>query len=102
MEQRYDATKRECRGVLKALKKTRHWLYVVHFVLETDANVLVAQLNGACTDLPGALIIRWIAWIRLFDFEVKHVAGRNIRQQMDCLDDLILRKKFGPNSRSKT
>ena len=76
VEQRYDATKRECRGVLKALKKTRHWLYGVHFVLETDANVLVAQLNGACTDLPGALIVRWIAWIRLFDFEVKHVAGR--------------------------
>ncbi|KAJ5651602.1 gag-pol polyprotein [Penicillium longicatenatum] len=41
-EQTYDAGKRECRGVLKALKKFRHWLY-------------------------------GLAWIRLFDFEVKHV-----------------------------
>ena len=41
-EKNYDATKRECRGVLKALRKVRYWLYRVHFVLETNANVLVA------------------------------------------------------------
>jgi hypothetical protein len=74
-EQNYDATKRECRGVLKALKKVRSYLYGVHFLLETDAAVLVAQLNSAAADLPGALVTRWIAWIRLFDFEVKHVPG---------------------------
>ncbi len=60
-EKKYDATKRECRGVLKALKKVRYWLYGVRFVLETDARVLVAQLNQSGTDLPGALITRWIA-----------------------------------------
>jgi hypothetical protein len=74
-ERGYDTTKRECRGVLKAFRKLRHWLYGVHFVLETDANVLVAQLNRVATDLPGALVTRWIAWIRLFDFEVRHVKG---------------------------
>ncbi len=26
-EKKYDATKRECRGVLKALKKVKYWLY---------------------------------------------------------------------------
>lgn len=75
VEQNYDATKLECRGVLKALKKVRFWLYGVHFILETDANVLVAQLNRSGTDLPGALVTRWLAWIRLFDFEVRHVPG---------------------------
>lgn len=74
-ERNYDATKRECRGVLKCLRKLRSWLYGVHFILETDANTLVAQLNRAATDLPGALVTRWLAWIRLFDFEVKHVRG---------------------------
>jgi ribonuclease HI len=74
-EQNYDATKRECRGVLKALRKVRYWLYGVRFVLETDANVLVAQLNRSATDLPGALVTRWIAYIRLFDFVVRHVPG---------------------------
>ena len=49
-EKKYDATKRECRGVLKALKKVRYWLYGVRFILETDASVLVAQLDrsGTC------------------------------------------------------
>ena len=74
-EQGYDATKRECRGVLKALRKVRYWLYGVKFILETDASVLVAQLNRSATDLPGALVTRWIAYIRLFDFEVRHVPG---------------------------
>ena len=48
----------------------------MHFILETDANVLVSQLNGAGTDVPEALVVRWIAWIQLFDFEVKHVPGK--------------------------
>jgi hypothetical protein len=74
-EQVYDATKRECRGILKALQKLRWWLYGLHFILETDAKVLVAQLNIGATDLPGALVTRWLAWIRLFDFEVRHVKG---------------------------
>ena len=60
-EARYDAGKRECRGVLKALKKFRFWLYGVHFVIEVDANTLVAQLNQSATDLPGALVTRWLA-----------------------------------------
>ena len=57
-EKVYDATKQECRGVLKALKKVRNYLYGMHFILETDANVLVSQLNGAGTDVPGALVVR--------------------------------------------
>ena len=75
-ETKYDATKRECRGVLKCLKKFRYYLYGIRFVLETDAEVLVAQLNRSGTDLPGALVTRWIAWIRLFDFDVRHVKGK--------------------------
>ena len=71
----YDAGKRECRALLKVMKKFRSWLYGVHFLLETDANTLVAQLNRSATDLPGALVTQWLAWIRLFDFEVKHIPG---------------------------
>jgi hypothetical protein len=75
-EAQYDAGKRECRALLKALKKFKHWLYGVSFVVEIDALTLVAQLNRSATDLPGALVTQWLAWIRLFDFEVRHVPGR--------------------------
>jgi hypothetical protein len=54
----YNATKRECRSALKALRKVRYWLYRVKFTLETDASVLVAQLNRSATDLPRALVTR--------------------------------------------
>ena len=76
-ESQYDATKRECRGVLCALKKLRCHLYGIHFVLETDAQVLVHQLKGSMFDLPGALINRWIAWVCMFDFEVRHIKGKD-------------------------
>ena len=52
------------------------WLYRVYFILEINAKTLLYQLNLPTVDLPGALITRWIAWIRLFDFEVRHVAGK--------------------------
>jgi RNase H-like domain found in reverse transcriptase/Integrase zinc binding domain len=74
-QQKYDAGKRECLGVLMALKKLRNWLYGVRFILEIDALTLAAQLNRSAGDLPSALVTRWLAWIHLFDFDVRHVAG---------------------------
>jgi transposase InsO family protein len=75
-EQKYDIVKLECRSLLHMLKKFRPWLYGIRFTVETDANTLVAQLNRAATDLPGALVTRWIAWIKLWDFDIKHVPGK--------------------------
>ena len=76
-EKEYDALKREARGLLKALKKFRRWLFNVYFVVETDAMTLAAQLNRQSTDLPGAVVNNWLAWIRRFDFDVKHVSGKS-------------------------
>ena len=55
-EKRYDAGKRECRGLMKALKKFRNYVYGVRFLVETDANTLVHQLNLPTSDLPGGLV----------------------------------------------
>ena len=57
-ESRYDAGKRKCRGLLKALKKVRYYLYGVRFILKLDANTLVAQLNHTTNNLPRALVTR--------------------------------------------
>jgi RNase H-like domain found in reverse transcriptase len=74
-EKKYDAVKLECRGLLKALKKFRFWVYGRHFLLETDAQTLVWLLNQLPNDLPSAMMTRWLAYIRLFDFDVKHIPG---------------------------
>src|SRR5437588_5384748 len=74
-ETRYDAVKLECRGLLRALKKFRYYLYGVHFLVEVDAQTLIHQLNQPTSDIPGAIVGRWIAYIRMFTFDIKHVPG---------------------------
>jgi hypothetical protein len=74
-ERKYDAVKLECRGLLKALKKLRFWLFGRFFRLETDVQTLVWLLNQPPNNLLNALLTRWLLYIRLFDFEVKHVRG---------------------------
>ena len=85
-------------GLLKALKKFRFWLYGRHFLLETDAQTLVWLLNQPPNDLPNAMMTRWLTYIRLFDFDVKHIPGnkngaadalsRRGRSSQDDPDDL--------------
>src|SRR5258705_13693090 len=74
-EKKYDSGKLECRGLLRALKKLRFYLYGIRFLVEIDAKTLVHELNQPASDLPGSVVNHWLAWIRLFDFELKHVAG---------------------------
>src|SRR5437773_9380840 len=75
VEKKYDAIKLKCRGLLKALKKSRFWLFGRSFSVETDAQTLVWLLNQPPNDLPNAIITRWLTYIRLFDFDVKHIPG---------------------------
>jgi hypothetical protein len=72
----YDAGKLECLALLLMLRKTRLWLYGVAFTVETDAAILIAQLNNHVTDIPNAMTTRWIAYIKLFDFTLRHVPGK--------------------------
>lgn len=64
-ERNWDSGKHECKAMLLALKKFRPWIYGIHFVVETDARTLVDQLNRSATDLPGALITRWLALLNM-------------------------------------
>jgi hypothetical protein len=75
-ESNWHSTKLECRAVVWALKKFRIWIYGVHFTIETDAQTLIAQLNRTTTELPGSLMNRWLAYILMWDFEIKHVPGK--------------------------
>ena len=74
-EKNYDTEKLECWVVLKIFKKFWWYLYDAWFILEVNAATLVAQLNHLVSDLPNSVIICWILWIYLFDFDVKHVLG---------------------------
>ena len=69
-------TEGSCSVLLKALKKLRVYLYGVRFVVEIDARTFVHQLNQPASTLPGSVVNRWLAWIRMFSFEIKHVEGK--------------------------
>ncbi len=73
VEKKYDVIKKECREIFKILKKIRFYFYDVKFILKTNARMLVDQLNRFDTNLSDAFVTRWLVWIRLFDFEVRHV-----------------------------
>jgi len=74
-KRKYDALKLECRGLIKALKKLRFWLFGRYFTVVRDSQTLVWLLNQPPNDLPNAMIMRWLAYARLFDFDVKHIKG---------------------------
>lgn len=73
-ESKYSQPKLELAGVVKMLKKLKRLLWGVHFILEVDAAFLVQMINNP--DLPNAAMTRWLAYIHLFDFEIRHVPGK--------------------------
>ena len=75
MERKYDAGKWVYRGLMRALKKFYNNVYGVRFLVETNANTLVHQLNLPANDLLGALVTCGIVWIWLFNFEIRHIPG---------------------------
>ena len=75
-ERNYNAGKLELRALVHCVRRLRLYLYGIRFTVETDAATLVAIVNRVSTDLPGALVQRWLAWLHLFDFDIRHVPGR--------------------------
>ena len=58
VEKKYNTTKQEYYRVLKIFKKLRVQITRVYFVLKTNINILVAQLNKTATNYSRALITR--------------------------------------------
>ncbi|KAE8241373.1 hypothetical protein A4X13_0g7444 [Tilletia indica] len=74
VETRYSQPKLELCGVYKAVRKTRYHLIGTPFVLEVDAASLRQMINQP--DVSNAAMLRWIAHLRLYDFEIRHVPGK--------------------------
>ena len=75
-ESRYNIIKQEYLELLKALKKICFWLYEIGFIIEIDVNILIVQLNRSAVNFSKILIICWLTWIHLFDFNVRHVLDK--------------------------
>ena len=76
-EAKYSQSKMELYGLFRALRASR--LYLVGlptFQVEVDAKYIAGMLGNPDIQ-PNAAINRWIAAIKLFDFTLIHVPGRN-------------------------
>ena len=73
-EKRYHSNEQECLTVIWALRKFRHYLEDGKFTLKTDNRVLT-WLNNI-KDGKGKLH-RWAIYLRSFNFDVIHVAGKH-------------------------
>jgi hypothetical protein len=71
---RYLQPKLTVAGVMKMLKRMRNILWGVHFTLEVDPTSLAKMLHSP--EVPNAPITRWLSFIHLFDFDVRHVPGK--------------------------
>jgi hypothetical protein len=69
---------------MKALKKFHNYLYKVRFLVETDIITFVHQLYLPANDMPGVPVIRGIAWMCVFDFELQYLPGR-LKGGSDCV-----------------
>lgn len=74
-ESRYSQPKAELYGVFRAFRHLRHRIWGVRFRLEHDAKFLQQLIYSP--DLPNAPMTRWISFLMLFDFEMKHVSAEN-------------------------
>ena len=68
-------TKKKLYAIVFGLKKNRVHLYVQRFILEVDAQCLIGMLNKP--DLSDAAMTCWLAWVKLFDFEVRHIPEKD-------------------------
>ena len=54
-------------------------------------------LNKPPTELPNATMVRWLAWLRLFDFQVVHIKGKE-----NLVADGLSRKPWDSDASSST
>ena len=83
-EENYSATKKECLAVVCGIKNFRNYLIANHFKVYTDHYSLqwLCELKH-----ESALLLRWVAQLEDYDFEVLRRPGKN-QGHMDVLSRL--------------
>lgn len=70
-ESRYSQPKAELYGLFRAMKECWQRIWGVRIRVDVDASYLKQMVHEL--DLPNAPMIRWVTYIQLFDFLLKHI-----------------------------
>jgi hypothetical protein len=71
----YGQFKRELYAMVKNVKLVRYKVYGCNLVIETDCLPLIGFLNNP--DLIDPAMVRWIAYLQLFNATYRHVKGKD-------------------------
>ena len=74
-QRRYAQVKRELWAARCALQRERNYLIGAEVVIETDCLSLLGMIAN-CT-VPDIAMLRWVAYIRMFNPELQHIRGRD-------------------------
>lgn len=65
--------------MFRAFKDLWHRVWGIHVLLEVDAKFLKQMIKEP--DLPNALMTRWVSYLQLFDYHLKHIpAAKGVAQ----------------------
>ncbi|KAL3689660.1 hypothetical protein R1sor_015969 [Riccia sorocarpa] len=81
------SVKQELWGVLTALKVDKDFLIGAYVVLKTDCLPLLGMIANCNT--PDITILRWIAYIRSMNLELRHIAGKK-----NVVADMLSRARY--------
>lgn len=73
VQQRYSQPKLELYGVYVGLRALRYYIHGTRFILEVDCTSVKQMINNPV--LPTAAESRWCWYIKMHDFEMRHVPG---------------------------
>ncbi|KAL3685370.1 hypothetical protein R1sor_003392 [Riccia sorocarpa] len=86
-QREYPQVKRELWGVRTAMRTDRDLLIGAHVVLETDCLPLLGMIANCTT--PDIHMLRWIAYIRSLNPELRHIAGK-----VNVVADMLSRARY--------
>jgi hypothetical protein len=89
-ERKYSPLKLECLALVYSVKKLSHYLYGESFRIRTDAKSLLFLINTL--DCPDPVMNRWLAYLKLFSFEISHLPGKE-----NIVADTLSRLPWAPS-----
>ena len=86
-QRKYAQIKREMWGIISAIKADRDYLIGAEVVIETDCLPILGMVSSCSS--PDITMLRWIAYIKSFNPELRHISGKN-----NAMADMLSRARF--------
>ncbi|KAM7510453.1 hypothetical protein LguiB_009328 [Lonicera macranthoides] len=94
-ELHYHSTYKEILAVKRGIEKFQFHLIGYHIKIEMDMSSFPAMIQFKNKQIPQSQLLRWSEWFSQWDYEVKHIQGKN-----NVIADFFLRKQSLPEKQN--